>query len=86
MPSEKIAITLEASVLARVEALRRKTRESRSALIARAVRMLLEDELRRDRVAEYVAAYRRSPETTAEVGAADAVAVATASDLAWDDE
>lgn len=86
MPAEKIAITLDEDLLARVEARRRQTRESRSAFIARAVRRLLDDERRRARVAEYVAAYERVPESPAEVEAASRMAKDALAALAWDED
>jgi hypothetical protein len=82
----KIAITIEPGVLASIEALRRRTHESRSALVTRALRRLLEEEQHHDRVRAYVDAYRRLPESRAEVSAAERVGRATLALVPWDDE
>jgi metal-responsive CopG/Arc/MetJ family transcriptional regulator len=85
MAAEKIAITLEAPLLEGLEAVRRVTGESRSAVIARAVRTLLDDERRKAQVREYVEAYRRVPETADDLALSQAGAAALAQ-LPWDDE
>lgn len=82
----KIAITVDPAVLAGTEALRRRTHESRSALVTRALRRLLSEEQHRDRVRAYVDAYRRVPETGAEIRAAGRVARATLALVPWEDE
>ena len=86
MPAEKVAITLEGTLLEGVEALRRKTGESRSAVIARAVRRLLDDERKRAQVQEYVAAYERVPERSDEVLAVAEASARSLAQLPWDDE
>jgi metal-responsive CopG/Arc/MetJ family transcriptional regulator len=81
----KIAISLDPGVLARAEKLCRATGESRSALINRALRALVEQEAQEVRVESYVDAYRRQPETKAEVAAALSLASASLAGVAWDD-
>lgn len=85
MATEKVAVTIERSVLAEVEALRERTGESRSAVVARALRSLLREEERRSQVREYVEAYRRIPETPAEAERITRVAAETLSGLEWED-
>jgi metal-responsive CopG/Arc/MetJ family transcriptional regulator len=82
--TEKIAISVDADLLEAVEALRQKTDESRSAVFVRAVRMLLRNEERRRRVEEYVDAYRRQPETEAELAEAEALARMSLPSAEWD--
>ena len=57
--AKKIAITVEATLLARAERLRKNTNESRSAVFARALRVLLNEEERQRKIAEYIEGYRR---------------------------
>jgi metal-responsive CopG/Arc/MetJ family transcriptional regulator len=82
--ADKIAISLDHDLLERLERLRRRTRESRSAVFARAARMLLEAEDHQRRVRRYVDAYREHPETESEVAAAEALARASLRGLEWD--
>jgi metal-responsive CopG/Arc/MetJ family transcriptional regulator len=82
--ADKIAISLDSDLLEQVERLRRKTRESRSAVFARAARMLLAEEEHRRKVRRYVDAYRERPETEAEVATAEALARASLRGVEWD--
>lgn len=84
--AKKIAITVDASLFARAERLRRMTDESRSAVFARALRALLKEEERQRNVAAYVEGYRRMPETLGEVRWVDSASVASLADVPWDDE
>jgi metal-responsive CopG/Arc/MetJ family transcriptional regulator len=84
--AKKIAITFDAALFARAERLRRVTDESRSAVFARALRALLQEEERRRKIAEYVEGYRRVPETVGDVGWVDSTSVASLRDVPWDDE
>ncbi len=68
--TQKIAITVDADLLAQAERLRVKTAESRSAVFARALRELSSSEERRRQVERYVQTYREQPETLAEIEAA----------------
>jgi metal-responsive CopG/Arc/MetJ family transcriptional regulator len=82
--TEKIAISVDPELLEAVEALRRRTDESRSAVFARAVRMLLRAEEKRRLVETYVEAYRRHPETDAELTEAEVLARASLQSAEWD--
>jgi metal-responsive CopG/Arc/MetJ family transcriptional regulator len=86
MAAEKIAITLDSNLLSRVEAIRRVTHESRSAVIARAVRTLVAEQEHHEKVARYLEAYRRAPETDADAGAALAMAKHVLRQLPWEDD
>ena len=83
--AEKIAISLDRELLAKAERVRKNTGESRSALVGRALRALLRTEARAAKVAEYVEAYRRLPESESEIKRARAVARRSVSGLDWDD-
>jgi len=83
--SDKVAISLDRDLLRRTERLRARTGESRSALVARALRGLLSLEDQKRQVEEYVEAYRRHPETDAEVEAARASAKKALHGLPWDE-
>lgn len=84
-PAEKIAISLDPEVLAGAERLRKQTGESRSALIARALRQLLREAETQRRRSEYVAAYRRVPETSREVALTRKLARKSVRAVAWDE-
>jgi Arc/MetJ-type ribon-helix-helix transcriptional regulator len=84
--AEKVAVSLDREVLAHAERLRKSTGESRSALVGRALRHLLQSEMRSARVAEYVEAYRRTPETAHDVRRARTVARRSIAALRWDEQ
>lgn len=83
--SAKIAISLDPSLLEAVDRVQRETGESRSAVIARAVRRLVDAEAQRRRMAEYVEAYRRAPESESDVAAARALARRSLAHASWDE-
>ena len=66
----KVAISLEDALFHEAEQLRARTGESRSALIARALKVLLKTEQREAEIAQYVAAYKAFPESDDEIDAA----------------
>jgi len=61
--SAKVAISLPAALLERLEELRDRTGESRSAVVRRALEVLLHRLDHYDAVHEYVESYRLHPET-----------------------
>jgi metal-responsive CopG/Arc/MetJ family transcriptional regulator len=83
--AEKIAITVEPHLLTQVESLRRRTRESRSAVFSRAARLLLKSEENRRRVERYLEAYRERPETQPEAALAEEVARSSLQHVEWDE-
>jgi metal-responsive CopG/Arc/MetJ family transcriptional regulator len=82
----KIAVSLEAELLRRIEKVREQTGESRSAVVSRALRKLTQEDEHSRRVLEYVQVYRDMPETAREVTAARAAAKRALAALPWDDE
>jgi metal-responsive CopG/Arc/MetJ family transcriptional regulator len=84
--SAKIAISLDEALLARVSRVQRATGESRSAVVGRALRQFVAEDERRALVEEYVAAYRRTPESTEDVATAREMARRALAHLAWEDE
>ena len=82
----KIAVSLEAELLRRVERVREQTGESRSAVVSRALRELTREDEHARRILEYVQVYRDKPETLAEVAAARASARIALAGLPWDEE
>ena len=66
----KIAFSIDADLLARVEHVRARTGESRSALIARALLLLTRKAARANAVRRYVEAYVELPEGQQDVIAA----------------
>jgi len=70
----KIAVSLPGGLLREVEAERARTGESRSAVVQRALGLLLSEKDRRRRLRAYVDGYRACPESEDEVAAAAAAA------------
>lgn len=83
---EKVAVSLERELLREAEKLRKRTGESRSALVSRALARLVAEETLEQSVAQYVSAYQRFPESPAEVEAARALARRSLEAVAWCDE
>lgn len=82
----KVAISLERELFRRAERLRATTGESRSALIGRALRNVLQAEADKRNVEEYVAAYRRIPDGSRDVTLARRTARRALASLPWEDE
>jgi metal-responsive CopG/Arc/MetJ family transcriptional regulator len=83
--ADKVAITVEEGLLQQVEALRRRTKESRSAVFARGARMLLNAEENRRKIDRYRDAYREYPETDDELARAEALAKVSVTAVKWDE-
>ncbi len=83
--SQKIAISLDADLLRQVERIRTKTGESRSAVLARALRLLTRVEEHTRLVRDYVDGYRRHPEAPSEAAVARALAKHSLMALPWDE-
>jgi metal-responsive CopG/Arc/MetJ family transcriptional regulator len=81
----KVTISLERDVFVRAERLRKRSGESRSALVGRALRELLRHDAMADEARRYVDAYRRMPETVAEVRRARRLARHGIIALPWED-
>jgi metal-responsive CopG/Arc/MetJ family transcriptional regulator len=83
---EKIAVSVDRELLRSAERLRGETGESRSALVSRALSLLVAERQAQDRVDEYVEAYRRRPERRVEIDEARRAARRSLEALEWDDE
>jgi metal-responsive CopG/Arc/MetJ family transcriptional regulator len=84
--SAKIACSLDQQLLNRVERMRAKTGESRSALIARALAMVTQEAARNSSVQRYVEAYRERPETLDDEMRARTTARKALMHLRWDEK
>jgi metal-responsive CopG/Arc/MetJ family transcriptional regulator len=82
--SAKVAITLPSELYRRIERLRKQTHTSRSAMVQRALGLLLKEEHKQERVRAYLDAYRRNPETEEEIRAAKAAAVELLAEVPWE--
>jgi RNase adaptor protein for sRNA GlmZ degradation len=82
----KIAVSVDAALLRKVEQIREQTGESRSAAVSRALRLLTREDEHARLVREYVRAYRDHPETTDEIAAARVSAKRALASVAWDEE
>ncbi len=83
--ADKVAISLDRELLKEAERLRKTTGESRSALMARALRKLLQVEEEQRLASEYVAAYRRCPETAEDERSARDLARRSIAQVEWED-
>jgi metal-responsive CopG/Arc/MetJ family transcriptional regulator len=83
--AEKIAITVEPALLGQVESLRRRTKESRSAVFSRAARLLLRAEERRRRIERYLEAYRERPESESDLAVAEEIARSSLVRVEWEE-
>jgi hypothetical protein len=81
----KIACSIDADLLARIESVRARTGESRSALTSRALIALTSESDRARAVRRYVEAYREHPERAEDVRAARSTARRALSRVAWED-
>jgi len=82
----KIACSIDARVLARVERMRAITGESRSAVINRALEQVTATDLAAEQQARYVQTYRDHPETAKAAAKARKLARRVLAGLAWDDD
>jgi RNase adaptor protein for sRNA GlmZ degradation len=82
----KIAVSIDPELLRRVEEIRERTGESRSAAVTRALRLLTHEEENARLVREYVRAYRDHPETGEEIAVASAAAKRVLATVAWEDK
>jgi len=82
--SRKIAISLPASLAGKIERERKRTGETRSALVRRAVERWFAEREERARIAAYVEGYRTHPESEEEIAAAEAGAVSLLGGEPWE--
>lgn len=76
---------MDEELVREADRLARSTGQSRSAVVARALRSFLAEHRREREVDRYVEALRETAETTSEVGALDEVGVDALSSVDWDD-
>jgi metal-responsive CopG/Arc/MetJ family transcriptional regulator len=82
----KIAISLDAELLRRVEKVRSRTGESRSAVVGRALRLLTEEGRRAELIEQYRRCYRDFPESADEISSARRLAKRSVASLPWSEE
>lgn len=82
----KIAVSVDRSLLDELESLRARTGETRSAAVARAIRLLTEAAEHERRVDEYRSVYTAHPESANEVTLARSTSRRALAALPWDDE
>lgn len=83
MPVQKVAFSLPPSLHRTVEAARKRTRQSRSAVMQEALRLWLARDQEARRVREYVEGYKRRPETRGDHGSFEDTALDAWTDLPW---
>jgi hypothetical protein len=79
----KFACSIDAALLQRIEQLRLRTGESRSAMVSRALGKLAEDEAQAARVRRYVEVYREQPESSDEIRLAGSLSRRVLARLPW---
>lgn len=79
----KVAMTLPDDLYRIVEQVRKKTRKSRSAVLQDALRYWLSQQEQSVLIREYETGYRKKPETSREVKAAEAAAVRMLAAVEW---
>jgi hypothetical protein len=82
--SAKVAFSVDGRLLDRVERIRARTGESRSAVIARALVLITKADARDEQVGRYVAAYREQPESADDEQVARRAARRTLARLPWE--
>jgi hypothetical protein len=82
----KIAISLDAELLRRVEKVRGRTGESRSAVVGRALRLLTEQGRRAELIEQYQRCYRDTPEGAVEISVARRLSRRSVASLPWSEE
>ena len=82
--TSKIAVSLSSTLLERVERARHETGETRSAFVRRAVELALLADKEKALRARYLEGYRKHPETTKEVRAAEASAARLLAEEPWE--
>ena len=80
MKTIKTAISLPAETYHKAEKLRKKMGKSRSEMIADALAKVIQETENRERDERFIAAYKKYPETDAEVASAQA-----ATEKVWDE-
>lgn len=81
--SNKVAISLPGDLCRAIEHIRKRTRQTRSAILEEALREWLKQQHRSALVRQYEEGYRQKPETGAEIEAARAAAVQLLSSVEW---
>lgn len=83
MPVQKVAFSLPPSLHRTVEAARKRTRQSRSAVMQEALRLWLARDQEARRVREYVGGYKRRPERRGEDDGLEGSGLDAWTDLPW---
>ena len=81
---EKVAVTIDRVVLETTEKMRKRSGESRSAIVNRALRLLIADADQKTKIARYVDGYCEHPEGDEVIQTAEALATAALKGLPWD--
>lgn len=80
----KIAISLPADLVRHIEKIRKKTGESRSALIRRSIEFTLNQKTKDALSARYIEGYQIYPETSEEMNIARVTSAKTLSEEPWE--
>jgi metal-responsive CopG/Arc/MetJ family transcriptional regulator len=82
--ARKIAISLPADLVSQVEKIRKKTGESRSALIRRSIEFTLNQKTKDSLTARYIEGYQNHPETSEETNIARVTSAKSLSEEPWE--
>jgi Arc/MetJ-type ribon-helix-helix transcriptional regulator len=83
MAVQKVAFSLPRPLYRTVEQARRRTRQSRSAVMQEALRLWVARDQEAARIRKYVAGYRQRPEAPDEVAGLEAAGLEPWTDLPW---
>lgn len=83
MAVQKVAFSLPQPLYRTVEQARRRTRQSRSAVMQEALRLWIERDQEATRIRQYVDGYRKKPEAPGEVAGLEAAGLEPWTDLPW---
>lgn len=82
--AKKIAISLPAELVAKLERIMKKTGETRSAVIRRTIEFALKKEAMDSQVMRYISGYLKYPETDEEKNIVRATALQTLDEEPWE--
>ena len=82
--SKKVAISLPAKLLRKVESKRHQTGETRSAFIKRTIESLFKEEEKKKLIAQYIEGYQKYPESRDEADALTDLADEVLAEEPWE--
>jgi len=82
--TRKVAISLPGELMGKMESIRKRTGESRSAFISRAIWQALAEREQKALVARYIEGYQKYPESSEEIALAEDSAIRLLAEESWE--